>query len=357
MPLFITKQNAAFMDTDVAIFGCDPEFTQLQELFRIAGDGLAEACRRNGAVPGQAPVFTRSYGLVPKNLIYFVHPEPEIRPHELIEYFSQALAKALEHGCTSVALSVPQEPAAMKVLRELCVFFMETREMQIYLCVPSDFPYWYANPLFSRLSDYLGGHSGWSGFFQTEEDVFMAAPVAREPEEINAPAPQRDGASEGERRPRPQSPMPIGASDREPSSRPKPAPKPAGKPGAGLFRELTEFLKENDAGFGETLFKYIDRTGKKDSEIYKKANIDRKLFSKIRSNPGYNPSKPTAIAFAIALELSLEETQDLIGRAGYSLSHASTFDRIIEYYIMNQNYDIYEINEALFYFDQSLLGC
>ena len=57
------------------------------------------------------------------------------------------------------------------------------------------------------------------------------------------------------------------------------------------------------------------------------------------------------------LELSLEETQDLIGRAGYSLSHASTFDRIIEYYIINGNYDLYEINEALFYFDQSLLGC
>lgn len=123
------------------------------------------------------------------------------------------------------------------------------------------------------------------------------------------------------------------------------------------FRAIQEFLKKNDAGFKDTLLNYIDRTGKKDSEIYKKANIDRRLFSKIMNTQDYNPSKPTAIAFAIALELNLEETKDLIGRAGYTLSHASTFDRIIEFFILEGNYDIYEINEALFYFDQSLLGC
>lgn len=125
----------------------------------------------------------------------------------------------------------------------------------------------------------------------------------------------------------------------------------------GDFFDLQEFLKQNDAGFKDTLLKYIDRTGKKDSAIYKKANVDRRLFSKIMNVRDYNPSKPTAIAFAIALELNLEETKDLIGRAGYTLSQASTFDRIIEFFILENNYNIYEINEALFYFDQSLLGC
>lgn len=141
-------------------------------------------------------------------------------------------------------------------------------------------------------------------------------------------------------------------------SRPQAAFSPAEHPkSSSSFRAIHEFLKKNDAGFKDTLLKYIDRTGKKESEVYKKANIDRRLFSKIMNVQGYNPSKPTAIAFAIALELNLEETKDLIGRAGYTLSQASTFDRIIEFFILERNFDIYEINEALFYFDQSLLGC
>lgn len=119
---------------------------------------------------------------------------------------------------------------------------------------------------------------------------------------------------------------------------------------------MNTLLTNLGAGFSETLLKLIDRTGKKDSEIYKKANVDRKLFSRIRNNPDYKPSKATAIAFAIALELGLEETKDFIARAGFALSHSSKFDVIIEYFIRQKNYDIFQINEALFAFDLSLLG-
>ena len=120
--------------------------------------------------------------------------------------------------------------------------------------------------------------------------------------------------------------------------------------------DLVELLDETDAGFSETLLKLIDKSGKKDSAIYKKANVDRKLFSKIRTNPAYRPSKVTAIAFALALELDLEETQEFIGRAGYTLTHSSKFDIIIEYFILHGNYDIFEINAVLFRYDQPLIG-
>ena len=119
---------------------------------------------------------------------------------------------------------------------------------------------------------------------------------------------------------------------------------------------LEDILRGADAGFSETLLKRIDETGKKDSEIYKRANLSKQHFSKIRNNPDYRPTKATAIALALALEMDVEQTKDLIGRAGYTLSNSSKFDLIIRYYIEQGRYDIVEINMALYEFDQPLLG-
>lgn len=119
---------------------------------------------------------------------------------------------------------------------------------------------------------------------------------------------------------------------------------------------LEDLLKQEDAGFSEKLLQLIDSRGKRDSEIYKRANLSRQHFSKIRNDPHYRPTKSTALALAVALELDLEQTKDLIGRAGYALSNSSKFDLIVRFFIQRGEYDLDRINLALYEFDQNLLG-
>ena len=169
--------------------------------------------------------------------------------------------------------------------------------------------------------------------------------------------------------------LPHKASSSRPQARPKnagPSPERSvrrdGAFGAGLMpsaigqlhgfipESLQDKLAGKEDGFSATLLRLIDESGRTDVDVYKRANVDRRLFSKIRSNPQYNPSKQLVLAFAIALELDLEDTQDLLYRAGYTLSHSNVSDIVVEYCINNHMYNIYEVNNLLFEFDGSLLG-
>lgn len=136
-------------------------------------------------------------------------------------------------------------------------------------------------------------------------------------------------------------------------------PRSAASPKAmrATKEELSDWLKKQDDSFAVTLLKLIDKKGMSDVECYKKANVTRKTFWKINNSASYKPSKQTVLAFAVALELNMDETEQLLRSAGFSLSHNNTFDLIVEFYITNGIYDIFEINSALYRYDQLCLGC
>jgi hypothetical protein len=134
------------------------------------------------------------------------------------------------------------------------------------------------------------------------------------------------------------------------------APCAAAPVGAQLSAGLDRAVESLDEPFSKALLRLIDTKGKTDAEVYKRANIDRRLFSKIRTNAYYMPGKRTVLALAVALELTPDEAKDLLERAGYALSHSQKMDVIVEYFLREGRYDVFEINETLFYYDQPLLG-
>lgn len=239
----------------------------------------------------------------------------------LASCFKNSLRLAKEKECESIAFPListgsygfPKPLALQIAVREISSFLMEN-EMQVYLVVFEKQSFELSEKLFKSVSSYIDAN-----YVSDKMNLEYGTSKVRR---------------------RNYEDMLLHESSYEITSK---------------MPNLDGMLNNLDRGFSETLLDLIDRTGKKDSEIYKKANVDRKLFSKIRNNVNYKPSKATALAFAIALELSMDETDDLLARAGIALSQSNKFDVIVRYFIENKKYDIFELNSVLFEFDQPLI--
>ena len=368
MPFEIVRNDITNMQVDAIVNTANPKpvigYGVDAGIHQKAGPKLLEARKKIGNIPVGDAAITPGFDLNAKYVIHAVGPvwlDGSHREEMLLRScYDQSLKLAKRRRCQSIAFPLisagnhgfPKSLALQIALNAISEFLM-ANEMHIYLVVFSRDAFQLSEKLFQGVSSFidenyileknlqqygLGDKCAVRGI---QQEMILREQLRRRQAEETA---WFDAA--------PCAPMPA-----QPEAKPKKAASkgislsfPKAKP------SLADMLAETDAGFSETLLKLIDRTGKKDSEIYTKANLSRQHFSKIRKNPNYQPTKPTAIALALALELDLEQTRDLIGRAGYALTNSSKFDVIIMYFIREGNYNLFDINAALFEFDQSLLG-
>ena len=346
MPFEIVRNDITNMQVDAIVNSANPRpvvgLGTDSSIHKKAGPGLLAARQKIGRIPvGQAAV-TPGFNLPAKYVIHTVGPVWDGGSYGeealLRSCYDHSLKLAAEHGCSSIAFPLiatnnygfPRDKALQIAISAFSQFLLD-HEMMIYLVVFDRSAHKLSEKLFHNIASYIDDHyvEAWEKATYGVEKRSVQRNIRR----------SRDLELRRE--------YSVREDEAVCMSMEMPAPMAA---------SLPDFLKQADAGFTETLLKLIDRAGKKDSEIYKKANLSKQHFSKIRNNQDYKPTKQTAIALALALELDLEQTKDLIGRAGYALSNSSKFDLIIRYFIEQKNYNVVEINMALYEFDQSLLG-
>ncbi|NLO39858.1 MAG: O-acetyl-ADP-ribose deacetylase [Ruminiclostridium sp.] len=334
MPLEIIRNDITKVHTDAIVNAANSSLLGGGgvdgAIHRAAGPELLEECRTlRGCETGQAKI-TKGYNLPAKYVIHTVgpvwHGGKNNEEQLLVDCYKNSLELARQYQLESIAFPLISAGAygypkdqALKIAISVIGEFLMVHEMLVYLVVFDKAAYVLSEKLFSSIKEYIDDK--YTEEFMEERSVRCGEvpQLSEDHEFVSAAVPARFSAQKAK-------------------------------------RKLDEVVAQLDETFSQMLQRLIDEKGMTDVETYKRANIDRKLFSKIRSDIHYKPSKSTAIAFAISLRLSLDETKDLLLRAGYALSHSSKFDIIIEYFIEESNYNIFEINEALFAFDQSLLG-
>lgn len=330
MPLQIVRNDITKMRVDAIVNAANETLLGGSgvdgAIHQAAGPELLAECRTlHGCKTGQAKI-TKGYHLPAKFVIHTVGPVWEGGSYGerdlLVSAYRSSLELALEHRCETVAFPLissgvfgyPKDQA-LKVAVDTIGDFLLQHDMTVYLVIFDKAAYTISGKLFSDIAAYI-------------DDRYVD---------------EHTNSDEERRRRR----------FRVLASAPLPEAEAAPAAVSGSLDEALELLDES---FSQMLLRKIDEAGLTDAECYKRANVDRRLFSKIRSDIHYKPSKPTAMAFAVALELPLEDAREMLQKAGFAFSHASKFDIIVEYFIAHRNYNIFEINEALFAFDQSLLG-
>ena len=330
MPLQIVRNDITKMQVDAIVNAANETLLGGSgvdgAIHQAAGPELLAECRTlHGCKTGQAKI-TKGYHLPAKFVIHTVGPVWEGGSYGerelLVSAYRSSLELALEHRCETVAFPLissgvfgyPKDQA-LKVAVDTIGDFLLQHDMTVYLVIFDKAAYTIGGKLFSVIAAYIDDRYAEEHTDSVEEQLRRRFRVL-----ASAPMPEAEAA-------------------------------PAAAPSS-----LNEALEMLDESFSQMLLRKIDEAGLTDAECYKRANVDRRLFSKIRSDIHYKPSKPTAMAFAVALELPLEDAREMLQKAGFAFSHASKFDIIVEYFIAHRNYNIFEINEALFAFDQSLLG-
>ena len=337
MPLQIIRNDITKMSVDAIVNAANTSLLGGGGvdgcIHRAAGpELLAECSTLHGCETGGAKI-TKGYRLPCKYVIHAVGPrwrDGKHREQELLEScYRTSLNLAKENGCQSVAFPLissgiygyPKDQALKVAVDTISTFLLEN-EMMVYMVIFDRKAYQISGKLFADIAAYIDDR-------YVEEHTDRRAEQRRRLEALS-----EESCFEAALAPMP--------------------PETICESYSG--QSLEEALGQMDESFSEMLLRKIDESGMTDAQCYKKANIDRKLFSKIRLDKFYKPSKPTVLAFALALELPLAQMQEMLGKAGFTLSHSSKFDIIVEYFIERGNYNVYEINEALFAFDQSLIG-
>lgn len=338
MPFEIVRNDITNMRVDAIVNTANPKpiigAGVDSMIHKKAGPRLLLARRRIGDIPRGGAAITPAYGLSARYVIHTVGPVWQGGGYgeeaALRSCYDRSLRLALENGCRSIAFPLISTgnygfPKAMALQIAVAAFseFLLAQDMQIYLVVFDREAFQLSEKLVSRISSYIDAH-------------FVDA--------------CRQAAQEDNRR------MVRSFFEEPMCTEAMPAPFAAISCTEPCKEDLSSFLKKKDVGFTQALAEWIQKKGLKNSAVYKKANISKQHFSKIINDPEAKPSKQTAIALALALELDLAQTKELIGRAGFALTNSSIFDLIIQYHIEHRNYNIIEINIALYEFDQNLLG-
>ncbi|MGB4303237.1 MAG: macro domain-containing protein [Syntrophomonadaceae bacterium] len=328
MPLQLVRNDITKMKVDAIVNAANTALKRgggvCGAIFSAAGakELQAECDRIGGCKVGEA-VISKGYNLPAKYIIHTVGPvwqgghanEAQL----LHNCYINSLNLALKHKCESIAFPLissgifgyPKDQALHVAISAISEFLLNN-EANVYLVLFDKNAVTLSEKLFTAITEYIDDHYVDERLLKERHrgiEYVAGRAVIRQDEVLYSPS-----------------------------------------------RSLEDVLGQLDETFSEMLLRLIDEKGLTDVETYKRANIDRKLFSKIRSNKEYHPSKATALALAIALKLNLDETLDLLSKAGYTLSPSSKFDVIIQYFIEEGNYNIFEINEALFYFEQATLG-